>query len=106
MELTELFHLGCGSFSLNVTGLIEATCGRTLFDGYRTFSRSGSYQWMSEQSGNAETRKSPGSNPVLLGRILGNVLPMWSEESGGRILVGCRHCGPDVYDSGLGIVPE
>src|SRR5262245_6548189 len=31
---------------------------QNIFDRYRTFSRSGSYQWMSEQGSNADARKS------------------------------------------------
>jgi len=41
---------------------------------------------MSEQSSNTEIRK--------------------SSVAIRRILVGYRHCGPDLYDSGLGVVPE
>ena len=51
------------------------------------------------------------SNPVLLGCILQNLLTNATRytEPGGRILIGCRHKGPeiriDVYDTGIGI-PE
>ena len=49
------------------------------------------------------------SNPVLLGCILQNLLTnaIRYTEPGGRILIGCRHKGPeiriDVYDTGIGI---
>src|SRR5262249_24942242 len=58
------FLLGCVSCFVERSGLIEATCGRRFLYGYRTFSRSGSYQWMSEQNSNADSRKSSGSNPA------------------------------------------
>ena len=51
------------------------------------------------------------SNPVLLACILRNLLTnaIRYTEPGGRILIGCRHRGPeikiDVYDTGIGI-PE
>jgi two-component system, OmpR family, phosphate regulon sensor histidine kinase PhoR len=51
------------------------------------------------------------SNPVLLGCMLQNLLTNATRytEPGGRILIGCRHKGPeiriDVYDTGIGI-PE
>jgi signal transduction histidine kinase len=52
-----------------------------------------------------------GSNPVLLGCILRNLLTnaIRYTEPGGRILIGCRRKAPeiriDVYDTGIGI-PE
>jgi len=51
------------------------------------------------------------SNSVLLGGVLRNLITnaIKYTEPGGRILIGCRHKGPDiridVYDTGIGI-PE